>query len=71
MQVRRARTPGLPDFGDLGEFRNLSGAAWEIDLSSERKFDLRLSVENEYESDASGDSKRNDLRYWGGLVLGF
>ena len=62
----------FPDFADPGEYRNLSGAAWELSLSDVRDLNLKLAVENEYETRVEDDDTRhNDLRYWGGLVFGF
>ena len=60
-----------PDLGDFGQFRNITGAAWTLLIEEEPKLSLKLGIENEYESDPSGDSKHNDLKYYGALVYEF
>lgn len=66
-----AYTTIFPDFSDPGEYRNLAGAAWELSLSDARALNFKIAVENEYETKVEDDTRRNNLRYWGGIVFGF
>jgi hypothetical protein len=64
-------TKFYPDLSDPSEFRNLSGAAWQIDFDRSDGLSLLLGVENRYESAVSSDSERNDLKYYSTLVIDF
>lgn len=59
------------DLEDFGEYRNLSGAAWIVDILDEAGLRLKLGVDNRYESWVSEDTKRNDLKYYGSVLLDF
>lgn len=48
---------------DLSRFRNLSSLAWIIRLDQFHGIDLKLGLENEYESRSPGNSRNNDLKY--------
>ena len=60
-----------PDLGETGEYRNLSGAAWIVDVSRRDGLALKLGVDNRYESRALDDRKKNDLKYYGALLYDF
>ena len=60
-----------PSLKDTGEFRNLTGIEWKIDLPESDGLSLRLGLENEYESDVPADTDRNDLQYNASLVVDF
>ena len=47
---------------EVGELRNLTSLAWLIKLDQFNGVNLKLGVDNEYESDA-GNSRSNDLKY--------
>ena len=48
---------------EFGELRNLTSLAWLIKLDQFSGLDLKLGVDNEYESISAGDSRSNDLKY--------
>ncbi len=60
-----------PDLGDFGEFRNITGAAWTFLIDSDPRLNLKLGIDNEYQSNPGGDAKHNDLKYYGALVYEF
>lgn len=59
----------FPDLQELGEFRNVTDAAWIVDLTGELAF--KLGVDNRYESRVKGDAEANDVRYYGSILIGF
>lgn len=59
-------TPSLERFE---RYRILARADYEILVDPEVSMTLKIGVENEYNSDPSGDDKRNDFRYY--LLLGW
>ena len=54
----------LPNLEDSGEFRLNSRAVWELLVDPEVNLSLRIGVENRYDSNASGDTKKNDVDYF-------
>ncbi|MGI9333145.1 MAG: DUF481 domain-containing protein [Gammaproteobacteria bacterium] len=61
----------LPNLRDLNEFRALSSAGWLIDLTPSGKLHLEFGVQNEYDSDPGGDSRKNDFDYYSRLGYEF
>lgn len=61
--------PGLDPF--LSEFRNVTGAAYEVKIAAGEGMKLRLGVQNEYESDTQPGDEHNDINYFGALVFDF
>ncbi|MEM1446203.1 MAG: DUF481 domain-containing protein [Planctomycetota bacterium] len=61
--------PALDPF--FGEFRNLTGATYEVALAAGRGLKLQLGVENEYNSDVDDGFEENDLKYFGALAFDF
>lgn len=58
-----------PSLERLERYRILAKADYEILVDPEVSMTLKIGVENEYNSDPSGDDKRNDFRYY--LLLGW
>jgi hypothetical protein len=54
-----------------GEFRNFSRFNWELSLTDSPDLSLNVGVQNEYDSAAPSGDKKNDLKYYGTLGLGF
>ncbi|PCH83190.1 MAG: hypothetical protein COB89_01815 [Piscirickettsiaceae bacterium] len=59
-----------PSFRELGEFRNISELSWKIGLDGLNGIDLKLGLLNEFDSNAAGDSRKNDFKYNLSLVFG-
>ncbi len=57
-----------PAFSD---FRNLTGAVYEVKLAAGDGLKLQLGVENEYNSKVSAGFEENDLKYFGALAFDF
>ncbi|MBX3363523.1 MAG: DUF481 domain-containing protein [Phycisphaeraceae bacterium] len=60
-----------PSLSDGGEFRALLRAGYEILVDPESGLSLKLGVEDRYDSDPGGDTKKNDLDYFVLLVWSF
>ncbi|TVQ77998.1 MAG: DUF481 domain-containing protein [Phycisphaeraceae bacterium] len=60
----------FPSLDDFGEFRSVSGAAYEIDLTDNGDLALRLGAEHRYDTQP-GDAKRSDLDYFARVVFKF
>ncbi len=54
-----------------GEYRNLSIGEWKLLLAEQPGLNLRIGLENEYETSVEGDDKRNNLKYYMTLGLDF
>lgn len=65
-----AGTEVFPSLSDLGEFRSISYAAYDILLADDTDLRLRLGVEHEYDSDP-GDAKENDVKYFVTILATF
>ena len=65
-----AGTEVFPSLSDLGEFRSISYAAYDILLAEENELTLRLGVEHEYDSEP-GDAKEHDVKYFVTLLATF
>lgn len=70
-QAFAAATTFFPDLSDIKQYRVLSTAQWVLSLSKEDKIDLKIGVENEYQSEVDDDVKNNDFRLFSALVFGF
>ncbi len=55
----------------FSEFRNLTGAMYEVALAAGKGLKLQLGVENEYNSDVNDGFEENDLKYFGALAFDF
>ncbi|HEB60641.1 MAG TPA: DUF481 domain-containing protein [Phycisphaeraceae bacterium] len=66
-QKLTAGTQLYPNLDDTGEYRWNTQAAWEILVDPEVNLNLKLGVENRYDSLASGDTKKNDFYYFATL----
>lgn len=60
-----------PDLNDTGQFRVVNNVGWSIMLDEELNFSLNAGLQHEYQSDVSGDDKKNDLRITAGLGIEF
>ena len=54
-----------------GEFRNLTIGEWKVLLTERPKLNLTIGAENEYETDIDPGDKKNDIKYWVAIGLGF
>lgn len=61
----------FPDLVEIGEYRNLTGAAWIATVDPRSGLSLKIGFDNRYESITTDDSAHNDLTYYGSLLLGF
>lgn len=66
-----AYTTFFPGLEKPFEFRNITGAAWQIEIDQDLGLSLKLGVENEYESDAAPGDEKNDFKYFGGILWAF
>ncbi|MFG0284367.1 MAG: YdiY family protein [Phycisphaerales bacterium JB039] len=60
-----------PSLQHASHFRLLGRAAWELLVDPEINMSLKAGIEDEYNSNPSGDDERNDLRYFVLLVWSF
>ncbi len=55
----------------VGELRNITAGEWKIGLVERPKLNLKIGAENEYETDIEPDEKKNDIKYYVAIGLGF
>lgn len=60
-----------PSLADSDRYRIESKLEWTFKLDTKQGLSLRLGLENDYESESQSDPSRNDLKYFGALVLNF
>ena len=60
-----------PDLSEFFEFRFLAGLEWLVTIDQADGLNLKLGIENEYESNTAYSKRDNDLKYYGALVLEF
>lgn len=60
-----------PDLSDIGEFRFVGSAAWEVLIDPEVNLSLKLGVEDRYDSMPGGGFTKNDIDYFAMLVFAF
>lgn len=65
-----AGTEVFPVLDDLGEFRALNYAHYEVKLSNARDIRLRIGAEHEYDSDP-GDAEENNINYYLTILMTF
>ena len=70
-QTVTASVTFYPDLGDFGEFRVTSKLDWAVKLNKADTLSLKIGLDNEYESQTDGDTKHNDVKYYGALVIDF
>jgi len=63
-------TTFFPSLRDVGEFRNLSGTAWIVDIAPADGLSLKFGVDNQYISERT-PAKKNDVVYYGALLVDF
>lgn len=61
--------PALDPF--FSEWRNITGAAYKVNLARGRGLSLKLGVENEFNSNVAPGTDNNDLKYFGALIYEF
>ncbi|MGB0723593.1 MAG: DUF481 domain-containing protein [Gammaproteobacteria bacterium] len=67
-QTLDARNTLYLSLRELGEYRNLTGVDWSIRLDRDAGMDLKLSISNEYDSQAVDPVSNYDLYYSAALV---
>lgn len=60
-----------PDLSDFFKFRFLTGLEWFIMIDQADGLSMKFGIENEYESITAGGEDRNDMKYYGALVIDF
>lgn len=58
-----------PQLEDVGEFRNVTGLEYTVEIDREDGLSFKVGVENEHDSTDTAD--KNDLMYYSMLVIGF
>ena len=66
-----ARSTLYPDLGEFGDSRITSAAEWVLQLDRFDDLSLKFGIEHEYESITEDDSKHNDVKFFGALVIDF
>ncbi|QDU71809.1 DUF481 domain-containing protein [Mucisphaera calidilacus] len=61
----------FPNLEDLTRYRNETVVDWIIKMDAAEGLSLRIGLENEYDMNVTGGSKRNDLNYRLALVIDF
>ncbi len=70
-QSVEAHATWYPDLSDTPEFRLVSGAAWIIRLDEKGGVSLKLGIDHELDSHRRSPFDRQDLTYYGVLVIDF
>lgn len=60
-----------PAMNNLGRFRNLLNASWTVKIDEAKGLSLKLGLQDQYDSHVIGYDKRNNLKYYGAIVLDF
>ncbi|MCL4220620.1 MAG: DUF481 domain-containing protein [Phycisphaerales bacterium] len=68
-QKLTASTDFYPSLDEMGEFRWVNRAAWEVTVDPETSMFLRLGAEHRHDSNPGENFKHNDLNYF--LTLGW
>ena len=53
------------------EFRNVTGASYQIKVDAAKGLSLKVGAENEFNSEVEPGTKKNDFKYYAALVLDF
>ncbi len=61
----------FPSLEKAGDYRNLTGLAWEADLEGTESWKVKLGFENEYDSTSQRPTDKNDFRYFANLLYDF
>ena len=61
----------FPDLSNSGRYRNVTEAAYTVNIDRGRGISLKVGATNEYDSYTEGGSYHNDLTYFGALVFSF
>lgn len=64
------KTTFYPDLNDGGDFRNSSALNWKIGLKHLKGIDFKAGLKNEFDSNPTGDARKNDFKYLLSLVFG-
>jgi len=64
-------TTWYPDLEDSGEYRWVTTAAWKVLLDEEHNLNLKIGVENEFDSHREDEFDDNDFRYYIALLFEF
>ena len=60
-----------PDLIDSERHRLISKLEWLIKINHADGVNLKLGLEDEYESQTEGGTQHNDLKYYGNIVIDF
>lgn len=60
-----------PAFDHLGEYRLETKVEWSVKLDHAHGLRLKLGIQDKYQSRVEDGAKRNDLKYYGALVVDF
>lgn len=60
-----------PDMSNLGEFRYIGRAYWDMAISETLPLKFRIGFEDRYQSDPDDGDKKNDLDYYASLIYDF
>jgi putative salt-induced outer membrane protein YdiY len=61
----------FPDLDDLGEYRTLTTAGWQMNISKADGLSLTLGLLHEYQTIVDSGRENSDLRLFGGLTFDF
>jgi putative salt-induced outer membrane protein YdiY len=61
----------FPSLSNVGDYRAVTRAAWEVVVDPEVKMSLKIGVEDRYDSSAVAGTKRTDFDYFALLVWSF
>ncbi len=70
-QTFNASATIYPSLSDLGEFRTVATADYTVKLDHADGLSFKVGVEDEYESETSGDAEHNDLKVYAALLMDF
>lgn len=63
-------TTFYPNLEESGEFRNITTLDWKMSMTQGGSLAMKIGLSNEYDSLASGDTEKNDFKYYLSLVWG-
>ena len=70
-QTFAAAVTAYPSFDEFGEVRVRASADWTLKVDQADGVSLKVGVVDEYDSLADGGTDKNDLKYYGALVIDF
>ena len=61
-------TTFYPSLDNAGAYRNITTLDWKMQMEKSGKLAMKIGLANEYDSEATGDVKKNDFKYFLALV---